>query len=183
MTSRLRSQIAGTAAAIMVAVGGPAALWAVDPATTKGTRPFDAGEWLVITQINNLDIPGLPDRLEQAMAADSQTAKPRSVCIGPYPDGRPPVALFDASGAKCAYESWDAAGETITAVLSCQPPSGSPGTIRIRLTGTYRPDRFALRSLSTVRDTDGNVQLRMSALISATLASSCSGRTAGTAHS
>lgn len=183
MTSRLRSQIAGTSAAVLVAVGGPAALWAVDPATNKDSRPFDAGKWLVITYIDNLDIPGLPDRLEQTMAADSQTARPRSICIGQYSDGRPPVALFDASGAQCAYESWDAAGGTITAVLSCKPPSEAPGTIRIRLTGTYRPDRFALRSLTTARDADGNVQLRMSSLVSARLASSCSDRTARSAHS
>lgn len=159
MTNRLPSHFAGSLAASMItAVAGTAVLWASEPGEPSALA---AGQWQITQTIEALEVPGLPAAMVERMAKDPKNAAPRAACNRAATPARPDPALFHALGGTCQWDSWQAAGGTLDAVLACSPPGGAPGTAQVSLSGSYTADSFALRSETIGQSEAGEIELRL----------------------
>ncbi len=155
----------------LAAIGGTSALRASGgPANTEAVN-FGTGMWDIATRIDHLDIPGLPPAMVRKIAEDPVNAKPRAVCIAASADTPPPVSVFHTLNGACSYETWQAAGGSLRAVLVCSPPDGGPGEARVEVSGRYTASTFEVASETFARDEAGETQLQMRSTISGSLSS------------
>lgn len=172
MTNRLHSHLAGTCAACMVmAAAGTAALWA-----GEAPAPLEAGAWQITQEIETLEAPGLPAALVERMASDPGKAPARTACLASSSEAQPDPALFHAPGGQCFWESWQAQGGMLTAVLACTPPNPAAGSARISLSGTYTATSFALLSQTTGRNATGELELRLVTRLAGRRTGACKGQ-------
>ena len=157
------------AAATLATLGSAPALYALGTSSTTEAQGLAAGKWDIATRMDHLDIPGLPATMVRKIAADPANAKPRSVCIAATAGAPPPVAVFHTLNGACTYETWQAEGGTLRAVLACAPPNSGPGQARVEVNGSYTASAFQLASETIARDETGATQLHMRSTISGTL--------------
>ncbi|MGY6638340.1 MAG: DUF3617 domain-containing protein [Erythrobacter sp.] len=176
MTARPQSLAAGAIAAAMTAVGGSAVLLATAPAlgSDASAELMTPGGWEIVSAIEELEIPGLPASMVEKMAKDPKNAQPRSACLTPDSEQRPQPAMFHTLGGTCSYTKWDASGGTLEAELACTPPSGSPGTAKVTLKGSYTADSFNLASQTIGEDETGEMQLRLISQLTGRRTGGCS---------
>lgn len=166
-----------TSASLMIAIvalaatGGTSAVRASDGSATTVAANFNTGMWDIMTRIDQLDIPALPPAMVRKIAEDPVNAKPRAVCIAASADTPPPVSVFHTMNGACSYETWQAAGGSLRAVLVCSPPDGGPGEARVEVSGRYTASNFEVASETIARDEAGDTQLRMRSTISGSLKS------------
>lgn len=180
MASHTSSMLAGMTAAGAVTMLGSLALGTLALATgalagSTGANDITPGTWTIAATIADLQIPGLPAATAARMANGSQNAPPRKICVRSKPGKPPPAAMFHALAGECSYESWNIAGDKLTAALVCKAAEGAQGSARVTLAGQIAPDRLVWRAETRAVDEAGTMQMRMISDASATRKDGCAG--------
>jgi Protein of unknown function (DUF3617) len=109
-----------------------------DPAkaAVKLAAQFQPGKYRTVTEIRRFDIPGMPQAQIDKMKAMMSQTNGSEYCISAEQAAKGPELMKEqiAKG-KCQFEKFDAVGETVDAVFSCQPGAGM--SMRATSKGTF----------------------------------------------
>jgi hypothetical protein len=112
----------------------------------KPGGPMHMGQWQRDIAIAAFDLPGLPAGAERdARIATAKTmGKSESVCHAGDDLAAPEPKVFEMVGSECRYQRLTMGGGTFAGQLSCK--GDTPGEkIDIAASGSYGPERFAIR--------------------------------------
>lgn len=129
----------------------------------KPGGPMRMGQWTRSISIAALDLPGMapgPDR-DARIAGAKQADRVESVCHSGTDLAAPePAQIFEMMGSECRYRNLTMGGGTFAGQLSCK--GAAPGAmVDLAVSGTYAPDRFAIRLDIDQRPADPAQRVKM----------------------
>jgi hypothetical protein len=116
-----------------------------------GGAQLQPGQWEMVTQITNIEVPGAPPEMAEAMrAAAARQRQTQNRCITPQEAANPGASMMNAGQATgCNFTEQNFSGGTMRLVGTCQAPGGQ-GQVATRMEGTYTATTMEARITAEV---------------------------------
>ncbi len=103
-----------------------------------GSVSLQPGQWEMVTQVTNIEAPGAPPEMAEAMrAAAARQRQTQNRCVTPQEAANPGASIMSASQSSgCNFTDQTFSGGTMRLVGTCQAPGGQ-GQVATRMEGTY----------------------------------------------
>jgi Protein of unknown function (DUF3617) len=118
---------------------------------TSKSGSINPGQWAVSSEILAVDMPGMPAKEKEMMAAMTKAMVGQKTvnesCISPEQAAKPNAEMFAANGGgSCTFETFTIFSGKMNAVMDCAAPGGAAGKMHLVMSGQYGGDSYDITS-------------------------------------